>query len=280
MIPKIIHYCWFSGEPFDERTRTCIETWKKYCPDYEIRECNAQNFDMEICDFVREAYAAKKWAFIADYARLYLLYHYGGIYMDGDVELVRNIDAFLCKPAFIGQERRGWISAGLIGAEAGNDVIKTCLEYYSGRHFQKKDGSYDQITNVQIITHNLFESYGLLLDGRKQKLGNLLYIYPVDYFSPKDSVTGEIHQTSNTYAIHHFNNGWKDADKITGRKWKTAAFTALGPSAALLLSDLFGSPVKEWSLVKICKKAREITLFLQKRLILKLRHSMLKNLYK
>ena len=105
MIPKIIHYCWFSGDPFDEKTKKCIETWKKTCPDYEIRECNALNFDMGINDFVKEAYEAKKWAFVADFARLYLLYHYGGVYMDGDVELVKNIDTFLERPAFIGQER-------------------------------------------------------------------------------------------------------------------------------------------------------------------------------
>lgn len=281
MIPKIIHYCWFSGEPFDEKTKKCIETWKRYCPDYEIRECNAQNFDMEMNDFVKEAYKAQKWAFVADYARLYLLYHYGGVYMDGDVELVKNIDDFLKYPAFIGQERKGWISAGIIGAEAGNDCIKTCLNYYRNRHFVKKDGTYDQITNVQIITHNLFESYGILLNGEKQKLGNLLYIYPVEYFSPKDSITGEVHQTPNTYAIHHFNNGWKD-DTEDGAKVKMEILVKIfGPSMILFFREIFSKQKKgRKKTLMFIGKMRMVILFAQKRVMLRLRKSMLKNLYR
>lgn len=276
MIPKIIHYCWFSGEPFDEKTRKCIETWKAFCPDYEIRECNAENFDMEINDFVKEAYIAKKWAFVADFARLYLLYHYGGIYMDGDVELVKSIDVFLKRPAFIGQERKGWVSAGIIGAEAGNDFIKTCLDYYQGRHFLLPDGTYNQITNVQIITHNLFESYGILLNGRKQKLGNLLYIYPVEYFSPKDSITGEIKATENTYAIHHFNNAWKDKNSSKDGKIVDLLAKIFDPSIALLLAEL--KPQKRYFRI-LKKKADQVLLHLKKKKILRISASMKKHLY-
>ena len=281
MIPKIIHYCWFSGEPFDEKTKMCIETWKEKCPDYEIRECNAENFDMEINDFVKEAYKAKKWAFVADYARLYLLYKYGGVYMDGDVELVKNIDCFLEAPAFIGQERKGWISAGIIGSEAGNDCIKTFLDYYEGKHFINEDGTYNQITNVQIITHNLFESYGFLLTGDRQKLGNLLDIYPVDYFSPKDSITEKINCTDNTYAIHHFNNGWKDGDgNIIKRRMETLS-KILNPSLALFIAELISllKPKKgNWN--KLCGKYRTIKLTMSKKRILKLRQKLIKELYK
>ena len=278
MIPRIIHYCWFSGEPFDEITSRCIETWKQNCPDYEIRECNPLNFDMEINDFVKEAFAAGKWAFVADYARLHLLYHYGGVYMDGDVELIKNIDIFLKDPAFIGQERKGWISAGIIGAEAGNDVIKSCLTYYNGRHFLKKDGSYDQITNVQIITHNLFESYGFLLDGRKQKLGNLLCIYPVDYFSPKDSVTGEIRVTKNTYAIHHFNNAWKNKAVSEDTKMTKLLMKILGPSAALFFLELMPEKKQGYN-KRLKKKMNQLRLHLQKKKILRIKASMQKHLY-
>ena len=277
MIPKIIHYCWFSGEPFDEKTKKCIETWKKFCPDYEIRECNAENFNMEINDFVKEAYAAKKWAFIADFARLYLLYHYGGVYMDGDVELVKNIDVFLKRPAFIGQERKGWISAGIIGSEAGNDVIKTCLDYYQGRHFLLEDGTYNQITNVQIITHNLFESYGFLLNGKKQRLGNLLYIYPIDYFSPKDSITGEIHATSNTYAIHHFNNAWKD--KNTSKEGIGLLAQIVGPSMALLLLELKPQKGNKGYFRIVQKKIIQILMHVKKERILRISASIKKHLY-
>lgn len=279
MIPKIIHYCWFSGEPFDEKTKKCIETWKKTCPDYEIRECNALNFDMGINDFVKEAYEAKKWAFVADFARLYLLYHYGGVYMDGDVELVKNIDIFLKRPAFIGQERKGWVSAGIIGAEAGNDFIKTCLDYYKGKHFLREDGTFNQITNVQIITHNLFESYGLLLNGKKQRLGNLLYIYPVDYFSPKDSITGEIHATDNTYAIHHFNNAWKDKTKAENGKGMNWLTKVLGPSAALFLSELKPEKREKGYFKNVQKKLVQIKMYLRKKKILRIRKLMEPHLY-
>lgn len=281
MIPKIIHYCWFSGEPFDEKTKMCINTWKEKCPDYEIRECNAENFNMEINDFVKEAYRAKKWAFVADYARLYLLYTYGGIYMDGDVELVKNIDCFLNAPAFMGQERKGWISAGIIGAEAGNDCIKTFLDYYVDKHFINEDGTYNQMTNVQIITHNLFESYGFLLTGSKQKLGNLLEIYPVDYFSPKDSITGEINSTDNTYAIHHFNNGWNDGDAIVIKRTVETFSKIFSPAMSLFIVELISLfKLKKGNLKELREKYRTIKLAIGKKRILKIRHKLMKELYR
>lgn len=279
MIPKIIHYCWFSGEPFDQKTKDCMDTWRKMCPDFEIRECNANNFDINCNDFVREAYNAGKWAFVSDYARLYLLYRYGGIYLDADVELIKGLERFLRYPAFMGEERKGWISAGVIGAEPGNDCIKTFLDYYTDKHFLKPDGSYDQTTNVQIITHNLFESYGFLLNGKKQRLGNLLYVYPTDYFSPKDSITGEIHITDNTYAIHHFNNGWKDSANIASQLMEKKLSTIFPPSFSLLLTEIFSAPKKEGILCFYRKKHHEIQLALQKRIIMRLRKSMLKDLY-
>ena len=168
-----------------KRRKNVSKHGRKPVRDYEIRECNALNFDMGINDFVKEAYEAKKWAFVADFARLYLLYHYGGVYMDGDVELVKNIDTFLERPAFIGQERKGWVSAGIIGAEAGNDFIKTCLDYYKGKHYLREDGTFNQITNVQIITHNLFESYGLLLNGKKAATGKSSLHLPSGLFFSK-----------------------------------------------------------------------------------------------
>ena len=280
MIPKLIHYCWFSGEPFDETTKKCIESWEKYCPDYEIRECNTLNFDTEINDFVKEAFKSRKWAFVADYARLYLLQKYGGIYLDGDVELKRNLDGFLDKPAFIGQERAGWISAGLIGAEQNNDFINICLEYYKDRHFINSDKSLNQITNVQIITHNIFESYGCILDGSYRKVGNILHIYPVDYFSPKDSLTGEILQTGNTYAIHHFNNGWKDTDKKTTKNRKKTSLCKGKILISLvngLANDFKNSNRKKDFIIKTIKTTKIAFI---KRLIIRLSKSIKRDLYK
>ena len=104
MIPKVIHYCWFGGNPLPELAQKCIASWKKYCPDYEIKEWNESNFDLNCCDYVREAYEAKKWAFVSDVARLYAMVHEGGIYMDTDVEVIAPLDSLLQYHAVSGFE--------------------------------------------------------------------------------------------------------------------------------------------------------------------------------
>ena len=104
MIPKIIHYCWFGGNPLPEDAKKYIESWRKYCPGYEIKEWNESNFDINCCDYVREAYEAKKWAFVSDYARFYILYQYGGLYFDTDVEMIRPLFSILQKGSFMGME--------------------------------------------------------------------------------------------------------------------------------------------------------------------------------
>jgi mannosyltransferase OCH1-like enzyme len=207
-IPKIIHYCWFSGEPLNNQVKRNIRSWKKYCPNYEIKQWNATNFDMEINDFVKEAYEAKKWAFVTDFARLYILYHYGGIYMDSDVEVTKNLDRFLKTPGFMGHETKTSISAGVIGARKGNPCIKTFLDYYRGKHFKNQNGSFNQVTNVKIMTRNLAETYQVYLNGKFQRVKNYMAIYPQEFFSPKDYSSGSIFVTSKTYAIHHFNGSW------------------------------------------------------------------------
>lgn len=212
-IPKIIHYCWFSGEPLNWRARMCIASWKKYLPDYEIKQWNSVNFDMHINDFVWEAYESGKWAFVADYVRLYVLYHYGGIYMDSDVEVVRNIDYFLKTPAFMGQETSDRISAGIIGALPANPCIQVFLNYYNGKHFKNQDGSYNTVINTKIITRNLQDAYGIKLNGQFQRVGDDMAIYPVDMFSPKDIITGKVKRTRRTCTIHHFKGAWNDKEE-------------------------------------------------------------------
>lgn len=212
-IPKIIHYCWFSKEPLSPMARKCISTWRKYCPDYKIRQWNSANFDMEINDFVKEAYQEKKWAFVTDFARMYILYHYGGIYMDSDVELCKNIDCFLDDPAFIGLESKRELSAGLIGSEKGNSCIKVFLDYYNGRHFINPDKTLNQTTNVKIMTKNIADTYQVYFNGKKRKIGNIICVYPQDYFSPKSCHTGIIERTENTYAIHNFAGAWLNREQ-------------------------------------------------------------------
>ena len=163
MIPKKIHYCWFGGNPLDELGQKCLASWKKYCPDYEIIEWNESNFDINSNSYVKEAYEAKKWAFVTDYVRLYALFNYGGVYMDTDAELIMGIDAFLNEPAFSGFESTQYILTAIMGAEKGSEWIGLLLRDYDGRHFKKDDGSYDLTTNVKVITELTVKKYGIEL---------------------------------------------------------------------------------------------------------------------
>ena len=135
MIPKIIHYCWFGGNPLPELAKKCIASWKLYCPDYEIKEWNESNFDLNYCDYVREAYDSKNWAFVSDVARLYALVTEGGIYMDTDVEVIKPLDNLLKYHAVSGFETETTIPTGLIAGEKENPMLKELLYEYKNIHF-------------------------------------------------------------------------------------------------------------------------------------------------
>ena len=206
MIPKIIHYCWFGKNAMPERAKKCIDSWKKYCPDYKIVEWNENNFDIEYNDYTREAYEARKWAFISDVARLYALVQYGGIYMDTDVEVLRPLDDLLNYEAISGFESSSNISTGLMACEEGQSLINEFLHEYDYLHFTDKDGSYDTTTNVARITQFCLK-YGFKKNNQKQTF-NGFTLFPADYFCPKDHETKELHITNNTYTIHHFDGSW------------------------------------------------------------------------
>lgn len=212
MIPKIIHYCWFGGKPLPEECRAYIATWKKYCPDYEIVEWNEQNFDVNCTDYTREAAQAKKWAFVSDYARLYALKECGGIYLDTDVEMLKNPDRFLENRAFSGFEREDAVVTAVMGAEKDHPFIEKLLDEYRERHFIKADGSLDLKTNVVSITEAALQA-GLKLNNKKQTICDVTF-YPRDYFSPKDSRTLDVKITENTCTIHHFQGTWDTDNKL------------------------------------------------------------------
>lgn len=206
MIPKKIHYCWFGGNPLPELAIKCIESWKKYCPDYEIIEWNENNFDINYCEYVKEAYDAKKWAFVSDVARLYALVNYGGIYMDTDVEVLKSLDDILKYEAVSGFENEHSVPTGLMGCKKNQELFKELLHEYNDIHFVRKDGTYDTTTNVVRIT-NICLKYGLKLNNSFQVV-NGFALFPKDYFCPKDYVTKKINLTKNTYTIHHFDGSW------------------------------------------------------------------------
>lgn len=206
MIPKKIHYCWFGGKDLPPLAKKCIASWKKYCPDYEIIEWNEKNFDININKYTKEAYENKKYAFVSDVARLYALYNYGGVYMDTDVELVKNIDIFLSNEAFSGFEAYDRVPTGIMAAEKHNKLFKKFLDYYNDKSFINDDGSYNMTTNVTIITNEL-ENYGLKKNNTLQSPGGFT-LYPVDYFCPFNFEKRKLEKTNNTYAIHWFNGSW------------------------------------------------------------------------
>lgn len=206
-IPKVIHYCWFGGNPLPELAQKCIASWKKYCPDYKIIEWNENNFDINCCDYVREAYEAKKWAFVSDVARLFVLVNYGGIYMDTDVEVVKPLDDILKYEAVSGFQSDNKIPTGLMASEKGQKLFEEFLHDYDNIHFIQPNGTYDLTTNVDKIT-KICLKYGFIYNNCEQTVRGFK-LFPSDYFCAKDTKTRKITITDNTYTIHHFDGSWK-----------------------------------------------------------------------
>ncbi len=206
MIPKTIHYAWFGPKELPELAIKCLESWKKNCPDYKIIRWSEENFDINICDYVKEAYENKKYAFVSDFVRLYALVQHGGVYMDTDVELIKPIDEFLCEKAFSGFESFTDVPTGIMGAERGFRLFEELLDAYRDRHFVQPDGKLDMTTNVAAITDSCVK-HGLVRNNTKQRVAGLT-LYPKDYFCPKDWTNGMIHITTNTCAIHHYSGSW------------------------------------------------------------------------
>lgn len=220
MIPKIIHYCWFGRGPLPELAQKCIASWKKYLPDYEIKEWNEDNFDVNIIPYTAEAYQAKKYAFVSDYARFWVLYKYGGIYFDTDVEVIRPIDDIVERGNFMGFETgpklqlkedasEASVNPGLgMGVAPGLGLIKKMLDFYEGKHFKFIPDGIGQLTIVHIATEVLNQA------GLKQQPGiqlvNDVWIYPTEYFCPINLKTGRIHIEANTRTIHHYAGTWQD----------------------------------------------------------------------
>jgi mannosyltransferase OCH1-like enzyme len=208
MIPKKIHYCWFGRGQMPELAVNCINSWKKYLPDYELILWNEDNFDINCNQYVKEAYESKKYAFVTDYVRLYALYHHGGIYMDTDVEVLKSLDKFLEQSFFIGCEKEDLIQTGLIGSLPKNRIVKRILNYYDDKKFVLNDGSLNLLPNPKIFSPILHEEYGWIPKNSFQNLADGISVYPIDYFCAKDWETGKIRISENTHTIHHFSGSW------------------------------------------------------------------------
>lgn len=205
-IPKVIHYCWFGGNDFPNSAKKCIESWVKFFPEYEIKEWNESNFDIKCCDYVKEAYAAKKWAFVSDYARFWILFHEGGLYFDTDVEVIKDMHEIVTNGAFMGCEAMHKCAPGLgIGASPGLGLYKELIDYYNNIHFFRESG--DVLTVVD-YTSNILLQHGWKGNGKIEEIENV-YIYPPEYFCPLDYTTGKLNITDNTYSIHWYTASWQ-----------------------------------------------------------------------
>lgn len=206
-IPKIIHYCWFGGNPLPELAEKCIVSWKKFLPDYEIREWNERNYNVRKIPYIAQAYDAKKYAFVSDYARFDVLYQYGGIYFDTDVEVIKPLNDILKRGAFAGVECAGTLAAGLgIASPAASPVYKEILDSYKESSFLRKDGSMDLTTVVERVS-GIFKSHGFSNKSEIQKVAGVT-VYPAEYFCPVNPATGELKITENTRTIHHYAATW------------------------------------------------------------------------
>ena len=239
MIPKIIHYCWFGHGAKPELALNCISSWKRYLPDYELKEWNEDNFDISSNRYVKEAYDNRKYAFVTDYVRLFALYNEGGIYMDTDVEVLGRFDQFLHHKAFSGFETDGCVPTGMMGAEKGSQWVRELLEQYDGRSFILADGSLDMTTNTTVIT-NYMLSKGLVQNNTYQDFVGLCTMYPAEYFCPKDHRTGIIKSTNKTVCIHHFAGSWNNHSWMSRTKHslKLLMVKVFGEKPILFLSDI------------------------------------------
>ena len=223
MIPKKIHYCWVGGNPLPASAKKCIKSWKKFCPDYEIIEWNESNYDFTKNQYMKDAFEAKKWGFVPDYARLDIIYQHGGIYLDTDVEVIKSFDDLLSDKGFAGFESKEYVALGLgFGAEAGNPVIKKLMESYETLRFKKSDGTLNLIPSPELNTVD-FCKLGLNQNGEIQTLMDCFKIYPTDYFCPKSIIDGIVRKTDNTYSIHHFDATWftEEYQKDMRARWKS-----------------------------------------------------------
>lgn len=230
MIPKIIHYCWLSEDPFPAQIRKCMATWQAVHPDYEIKHWSTENFDVNSVPYVKEAYMARKWGFAADYIRMYALYSEGGIYLDTDVMLLKRLDDFLGNSFFssmeyhpIQVEKCGamahldadghrkddayiegiQIQAAVMGAEPGNAFVKKVLDWYQGKHFVKDDGSLSTDVLSPYIYARVAEDFGFIYKDVEQSLAGGVHIYPSETFA------GNKHEvTPRSYAIHLCAHSW------------------------------------------------------------------------
>lgn len=265
-IPKVIHYCWFGGNPLPESAKRCIASWRKYLPDYEIIEWNESNFEFDCCDYVKEAYSEKMWAFVSDYARFKVLYEWGGVYFDTDVELIKPINDILEQGSFMGSEaspvsqngiEERLINPGLgLAVVPGLDICKEILAHYNNIHFINAQGIQDITTVVTRMT-NIMVVHGYDTRKKGKQYIEEVCIYPPEYFCPLNYYTGRLAITEKTRSIHHYSETWHspmekrigELQRRFAQNGKSNSFIAKTVTYCLIVVN----SIKKYGVIKTCK---------------------------
>ncbi len=226
-IPKIIHYCWFGQKPLPDSALRCMDSWRRFAPDYTLRRWDETNFDVNALSYTAEAYKARKFAFVSDVARLRALSDYGGLYLDTDVELLRSPEPLVTGGATIGFESSGLLSTAVISAEKGNRLLAEFLTSYHGAHFILSDGRPDLTPNTQRITQFMAER-GLMVNGEEQTVGQFS-ILPSEILSPLCQEGYRLYANPRTICIHHFESSWQSRTF----RFKRRIQRLIGPTATV-----------------------------------------------
>lgn len=237
---KTIHYCWFGGNPKTEIIEKCIMSWKHFFPDWEIKEWNESNFDVNYNLYVSQAYAAKKWAFVSDYCRFWVLERYGGLYFDTDVEVIKGFEPLLQNEAFAGFETDQFIAPGLVlfVRKPNNAIIRETREYYDQTRFLDDNGERVKINVCGIFT-GILKKHGFKPNGQFQVCDDVV-LYPKDYFCPFDDATGRLNKTENTYTIHWYDKSWMNKGRIFRNKCTRILHRLFGTDIRRKVEKFFG----------------------------------------
>lgn len=221
MIPKLIHYCWFGPQPLPAATRQYIASWRQFLPDYQIQLWNEHNFDYQANAYTRSAYAAGKYAFVADVCRIQALYQHGGIYLDTDVQMIASFAPFLHHHCFTGfeqgmnpytRELTCNPQAGVMGCEAGSILMQDIWQQYQNLEFNPQ-----QLITINQLFKQIYQKHGIILNDQRQEIPGYVCVYPSDYFMAKNAYTHELNRTANTVCIHHYDGTWLNDSKGINR---------------------------------------------------------------
>lgn len=244
MIPKIIHYIWFGKGEKSPLTMRCIDSWKTALPDFEIRLWDETTFNpVESFQYIQDAYKAGKWAFVSDYVRLKVLYEYGGVYMDTDMEIIKPFDDLMGYEGFLCAESNHTISSAIIASAPKSKWIEDLMGEYENLSFLREDGSYNVIPNTKRYQKYFEDVYSYHWNKDIQKYENGFVILPRDYFSPLNCFTGLMNKTERTRGIHHYESSWKSSYDLFKNKLMQLGTRVIGEDNRFLLVKIFGNKI-------------------------------------